>query len=60
MQQRSSTTMIAAEPRNEPADCTASKSSGTSIWSGVNAGTDEPPGMTAFSCRPPAIPPACV
>ena len=33
--------------------CTAhgieSKSAGVSIWSGVNTGTDEPPGMIAFS-----------
>jgi hypothetical protein len=51
--------MIAAEPRNEPADWTASKSSGTSIWSGVKTGTDEPPGMIAFRPRPSTTPWPC-
>ena len=57
MQARSSMTMIAAEPRYEPAAWIESKSAGVSISSGVNTGTDEPPGMTAFSCLPPATPP---
>ncbi len=59
MQARSSTTMIAAEPRYEPAACTESKSSATSSWSGVKTGTDEPPGMIAFSARPSATPCPC-
>ena len=58
MQARSSTAMIAAEPRNEPAAAwIESKSAGVSIWSGVNTGTDEPPGMIAFSLRPSGMPP---
>ena len=57
MHARSSTTMIAAEPRNDPAAWIESKSAGVSIWSGVKTGTDEPPGMTAFSCRPSGMPP---
>ena len=28
-----------------------------SIWSAVITGTDEPPGMTAFSSRPSGMPP---
>ena len=44
MQARSSTTITAAEPRNEPAACTESKSSAMSSWSGVKTGTEEPPG----------------
>ena len=57
MQTRSSTTMIAAEPRNDPAAWIESKSAGVSISSGVNTGTDDPPGMIAFSLRPFGIPP---
>ena len=57
MQQRSSMTMIAPEPSIEPASAIAFASSGVSSWSAVSTGTDEPPGITAFSCRPFGIPP---
>ena len=57
MQQRSSMTMIAPEPSIEPASAIAFASSGVSIWAAVSTGTDEPPGMTAFSWRPFGIPP---
>ena len=57
MQQRSSMTMIAPEPSIEPASAIECASSDTSIWSAVSTGTDEPPGMTAFSSRPPEMPP---
>ena len=60
MQQRSSTTISEAAPKNVPIAPIESKSSGTSICRAVSAGTEEPPGMTAFSWWPPAIPPACV
>jgi hypothetical protein len=59
MQQRSSTTISEAAPKNVFSSASESKSSGTSISSGESAGTDEPPGITAFSCRPSAMPPAC-
>jgi hypothetical protein len=36
----------------------ASKLAGMSIWSGSRIGTDEPPGMTAFSVWPSRMPPA--
>ena len=57
MQQRSSMTMIAPEPSIEPASAIELASSGTSTWSAVRTGTDEPPGMTAFSSRPSGMPP---
>ena len=49
MQQRSSMTMIAPEPSIEPASAIEVASSGTSSWSAESTGTDEPPGITAFS-----------
>ena len=49
MQQRSSMTMIAPEPSIEPASAIEFASSGASSWSAVSTGTEEPPGMTAFS-----------
>jgi hypothetical protein len=52
-------TMMPADPRNDPACCTESKSIATSIWSGVNTGIEAPPGITALSVRPFAMPPAC-
>ena len=57
MQQRSSMTMTAPEPSIEPAFAIASKSSGVSTSAAVRTGTDEPPGMTAFSARPSGMPP---
>ena len=56
MQVVSSITMMAAEPSIEPACATASKLAGMSSWSGIRIGTDEPPGITAFSGRPPRTP----
>ena len=46
-----------AEPIIEPAAASESWSSGVSIWSAVSTGTDEPPGITALSLRPPGTPP---
>ena len=60
MHVRSSITMTPADPRKEPAFCTESMSIGTSISAGVKTGIEAPPGMTAFSSRPPAMPPAWV
>ncbi len=60
MQVLSSMTMMPAEPSRDPALATESKSMATSISSAVNTGTEEPPGITAFSFRPPGIPPQCV
>ena len=57
MQQRSSMTMTAPEPSIVPAAAIASKSSGVSTWSAVSTGTEEPPGMIAFSSRPSGMPP---
>ena len=57
MQARSSMTITAPEPSIEPASAMASASSGVSSWSGVSTGTDEPPGITAFSSRPSGMPP---
>ena len=57
MQARSSITITAPEPSIEPASAIESKSSPVSTWSAVSTGTDEPPGMTAFSSRPSGIPP---
>ena len=57
MQQRSSMTMTAPEPSIDPAFAIESKSSGVSTSSAVRTGTDEPPGMIAFSSRPSGIPP---
>ena len=59
MQVSSSMTMMPHEPSSEPALATESKSIATSISSAVKTGTDEPPGMTAFSCLPFGMPPAC-
>ncbi len=52
MQVSSSMTMMPHEPSSDPAFATESKSIATSISSAVNTGTDDPPGMTAFSCLP--------
>ena len=60
MQQRSSITITAAEPMAVPAATSESKSSVTLFASSaVRITVEEPPGMTAFSSRPPAIPPPC-
>jgi hypothetical protein len=40
-----------------PAAFSASNSIETSISSPRRTGAEEPPGMTAFTCRPPTIPP---
>ena len=55
----SSSTMMPADPRSDPAFCTPSKLACVSSWSGRRIGTDEPPGITAFSVRPGRTPPAC-
>ncbi len=58
MQQRSSITITAAEPIAVPAPTSESKSSVTrSASAAVRIGVDEPPGMTALSVRPSAMPP---
>ena len=50
--------MTAAEPTAEPALRSASKSIVQSMISAAgNTGTEEPPGITAFSRRPPRTPP---
>jgi len=54
----SSSTMMPAEPRSEPAFCTPSKLAGTSRSLGRRIGTEDPPGMTALSVRPSRTPPA--
>ena len=56
MQVVSSRTMAPAEPSIEPALTTPSKLACVSSWSGSRIGTDEPPGMTAFSVWPSRIP----
>ena len=53
----SSTTMIAAEPRYDPAAGIESKSRRRVELVRRDPRTDEPPRMTAFSCLPPATPP---
>ena len=53
MQQRSSITITAPEPSIVPTFAIESKSSGVSTSSALMTGTDEPPGMIAFSSRPP-------
>jgi hypothetical protein len=57
MQARSSMAITAPEPIMLPASVMASASYGVSIWSAASTGTDEPPGMIAFSLRPPGMPP---
>ena len=56
MQVDSSITIVPAEPSIEPALATPSKSIGMSISSGRSTGVEEPPGTTALSLRPPAMP----
>ena len=58
MQQRSSIAMTAAEPIAVPACASESKSSvSPSTSAAVRIAVEEPPGMTAFSDRPSAMPP---
>ena len=57
MQQRSSITITAPEPSIVPASAIESKSSGYWISPAVSTGTEDPPGMTAFSLRPSEMPP---
>ena len=58
MQQRSSIAITAAEPIAVPAPTSESKSSVTRLASSaVRITVDEPPGITAFSVRPSAMPP---
>ncbi len=54
----SSITIMAAEPSIDPALATPSKLAGASIADGSRTGVEDPPGMTAFSWRPPRTPPA--
>src|SRR6266511_5707284 len=56
-QVESSNTMMPPEPDIEPAAFTASTSSEMSISSPRSTGEEEPPEMTAFTLRPPGIPP---
>ena len=58
MQVVSSITMMAADPSIDPAFTRPSKLACASSWSGRMTGVDDPPGMTAFSARPPRMPPA--
>ena len=51
-------TIMAADPSIDPALATPSKLAGTSIASGSSTGVDDPPGITALSCRPSRMPPA--
>ena len=58
MQQRSSSTITAAEPIAVPAPTSESKSSVTLLASSaVRITVEEPPGITALSARPSAMPP---
>ena len=58
MQQRSSIAITAAEPIAVPAPTSESKSSVTRLASSaVRITVDEPPGITALSARPSAMPP---
>ena len=57
MQVVSSRTIIAADPSIEPAFAMPSKLACVSSCAGSRIGTDEPPGMTAFSVRPFGMPP---
>ena len=57
MQADSSKTMMPPEPAMVPAALRASNSSETSISLAASTGAEEPPGMTAFTLRPPRIPP---
>jgi hypothetical protein len=57
MQQRSSMTITPADPIEEPACTSEVKSSEVSISAAVKTDVDEPPGITAFSSRPPGTPP---
>ena len=54
----SSSATMPAEPRREPAFCTPSKLAWMSSSLGNRIGTDDPPGITAFSVRPSRTPPA--
>jgi hypothetical protein len=59
MQVVSSMTMTAAEPTDEPAAFSESKSMfAARIFSAGNTYTEEPPGITALSLRPFFTPPA--
>ena len=57
MQTESSMTMTPPEPDMVPAALMASGSRETSISSPRSTGEEEPPGMTAFTGRPLAVPP---
>ena len=57
MQVESSIATIDPEPSIDPASPTSSWPSGRSSLSGPNQGAETPPGMIAFSSRPPLIPP---
>ena len=58
MQSRSSVTMSAPVPSNEPASAIDSKSSPTSRCSSVRNEVEEPPGVHAFRRLPSRTPPA--
>jgi len=49
--------MTPPDPAMVPAALRASNSLETSISSAVSTGEELPPGMTAFTFRPPTIPP---
>ncbi len=57
MHVRSSIAVITPEPMKRPFCESEVTSSRVSIWSAVITGKDEPPTITALSCRPFAIPP---
>jgi hypothetical protein len=58
MQQRSSSATTPAEPIAVFSFSSELKSYPTSISSPFRITVEEPPGITAFSSRPPGIPPA--
>ena len=58
MQQRSSTTMSEAAPKNEPGGLDRVVVERRVELVGRERRHDEPPGMTHFSCRPSGTPPA--